>query len=85
MNLTTFLALLLPANAFWDQASESGLIEMDMHITHAPKKHLSSLGTHLLNLRMADSPPETHDYIEKNLYDYFNIQIYSQIYIGSAK
>jgi hypothetical protein len=85
MNLTTFLALLLPANAFFDIASESGLIEMDMHITQAPKKHLSELGMHLMNLRKAESPPETHDYIEKNLYDYFNIQIFSEIYIGSNK
>lgn len=73
MKFSTFLALVLPANAFWSSNDSDGLIEMDMQITHTPKKHLNDLGMHLMNLRMADAPPEEHDYIEKNLYDYFNI------------
>jgi hypothetical protein len=51
MKLGTLIALLLPANAFWSSDDSNGLIEMDMHITHRPKKHLSNLGQHLMNLR----------------------------------
>ena len=83
MKLGTLIALLLPANAFWSSDDSNGLIEMDMHITHRPKKHLSNLGQHLMNLRSSQSPPEDHEYIEKTLHDYFNIQIFSEVYIGS--
>jgi hypothetical protein len=38
---------------------------------------MNDLGMHLMNLRMEESPQESKDYIEKNLYDYFNIQIFS--------
>jgi len=40
---------------------------------------------HLMNLRAADEDQQAMEYIEKNLYDYFDIQIFSQIYIGSNK
>lgn len=51
MKLETFLALLLPANALWSSDNSDGIIEMNVKITHAPTKHMSNLGNHLMNLR----------------------------------
>ena len=54
-----------------------------MQITRASQKSLSALGAHLMNLRAAEGGDLS--YIEKNLEDFFDIQIYSTIYFGSDK
>ena len=79
MKLTTLILLLAPCSAQWNwgTASDSGLIELDMQISHKPKGYHNNLGAHLMNLRSAGQDPLTKQYIEKNLYDYFNIQIFS--------
>jgi len=46
---------------------------MDVQIKRSPKKQLNHLGQHLLNLRAADQDAQTQEYIEKNLFDYFDI------------
>ena len=61
---------------------ERGVIDMDINITERPHQHHSGLANHLMNLSAADG---TQDYIEKNLDNFFNIQIYANILIGSNK
>jgi len=68
--------------------TNDGLIEMDAQISHAPRtQHMGGLGMHLMNL--ASDPMGQafgqEEYIEKNLMDFFNIQIFSSIYVGSMK
>ena len=82
MNLTkvlTLLAFLTPSRAYMNK---DGVIEMDVHVSNKPsKKYASGLGTHLMSLDSAKHP----DYIEKDLLDFFDIQIYSKIFLGSNK
>ena len=75
----TLLAFLNPAKAF---TNSNGIIEMDVKVSNKPsKKYTPGLGSHLMSLDSAKHP----DYIEKELLDFFDIQIYSKIYLGSDK
>ena len=82
------------------QADSVGLIELDMHIKKQPREHLNNVGMHLLNLHAQSAPSslqsdvmpwtmeryqQEQDYIEKNLHDFFDIQLYSYIWLGSNK
>jgi len=58
-------------------------MELDINISHRPSEHTTGLGNHLTQLSTAAGAHPA--YIEKRLYDFFNIQIYSKIYIGSNK
>ena len=77
------LALFAPARAFipdFASQAKNGIIEMDMHVSsNPPKGYLPGLGHHLMNLN-ADK-----EYIEEDLDDFFDIQIFSHIFIGSNK
>ena len=82
----TLLALLSSTKAVFNgsEANEDGMIEMDMSITQRPKQHLSGYAHEMMVLdSQAATTDEEKDYINKQLYDYNNIQIYSKIYIGS--
>jgi len=80
--LITIAALIAPAFTFGFQANDQGIIELDVQVTQRPKKHLTGVAHHLMQLNAATHQDE---YIDKQLYDYNNIQIYSTIYIGSEK
>jgi hypothetical protein len=53
---------------------------MDMAITARETQHAGGVVNHLMQLSTA-----AVGYIEKKLYDFYNIQIYSNIYFGSNK
>ena len=86
LKVLTLLALFSSTNAFWKGWSQdNGMIEMDMHITERPKQHLSGLAHHLQVLDSANASETEKDYIDKQLYDFNNIQIFSKIYVGSER
>jgi hypothetical protein len=58
------------------------VIDMDVHITERPHEHHSGLASHLMNMSAMDG---SGDYIEKNLDNFFNIQIYANVLFGSNK
>ena len=58
------------------------VIDMDVNISERPHEHHSGLASHLLEMSATDG---SGDYIEKNLDNFFNIQIYANILIGSNK
>jgi hypothetical protein len=69
-----------------------GLIEMDLGVRHAPSEsnYLPESGYHLMELWLdeyhhygTEFDDEHHDYIEKNLYDFYDIQLYANIFVGS--
>ena len=47
------------------------------------KEYLNNIGMTLMNL--AEENGDDSASIEKNLYDFFDIQLYSKIYVGSNK
>ena len=75
------------------KAQDSGLIEMDLDIRQNRRAYKSDAHTMLMNLHEdeyhhfgSDEDGDTrHDYIEKNLYDFYDIQLYAVIYVGSNK
>ena len=75
------LGLISAAKAFL-AGGERGVIDMDVHVTERPHRHHSGLASHLMNLSQVDG---SKDYIEKNLDNFFNIQIYANILIGSNR
>ena len=73
-----------------------GLIELDIDIKESRRGYLSDAAQHLMELsdRSLDDEfhhlgddefDDRHDYIEKNLYDFYDIQLYAVVYIGSNK
>jgi hypothetical protein len=56
---------------------------MDARITERPKEYLSGVASHLMQLY--EDKGVSSEYIDKQLLDYNNIQIYSKIYIGEPK
>ena len=58
---------------------------MDMHISQRPKEHLTGVAQHLQVLDSANASEAEKNYIDKQLYDFNNIQLYSKIYIGSQR
>ena len=73
-----------------------GLIELDVDVKESRRGYLSEYAQHLMELSDAslddeyhhagdDDNDERHDYIEKNLYDFYDIQLYAVVYIGSNK
>jgi predicted RNA-binding protein with PIN domain len=78
----TIAALIAPAFTFGWTANEEGIIELDAHISSRPTQHKVDNAHHLMNLYDAGNNDQS-DYIDKQLYDYNNIQIYSKIFIGS--
>lgn len=93
----TLLALLFgakyteKADAFglWSSGADDaadGLIELDMNISQQPKKHLNDAGMRLLNLAAVNgASPEELAYIEKDLYTFYDIQLYANVWVGSQK
>ena len=69
-----------------------GLVELDLQIKPqaAGNKYIPENGIHLMELWLDEYPHyglendnEHHDYIEKNLYDFYDIQLYANIFVGS--
>ena len=61
-----------------------GLIEMDIGISHKTKKHHNELAMNLMNLAYGGGAnEEERGYINKNLHTFFDIQLYSKIWVGS--
>ena len=73
------------AAAFWPAAEEdnTGIIELDAKIREHESEHLNMLGMQLMNLAADTGAPM--DYIEKQLKNLFNIQIFATVYFGSNK
>ena len=67
-----------------EQKKSNGIIEIDGSIHSRTAPHVGGLGSHLMNLATTDGSSDS-GYIDKNLYDFFNIQIYSPIFVGSNK
>ena len=71
---------------FWGNNEEdSGLIELDAHVTNRNPDYINGLGSHLMNLVEEDASDDQKDYIETKLKNLFNIQIFSRVYFGSNK
>lgn len=47
------------------------------------KEYLNNIGMTLINL--AEENGEDSEAIEKNLFDFFDIQLYAKIFVGSNK
>ena len=59
------------------------LLELDLQVKKVQKEYLNNIGMTLMNL--AEENGDDSASIEKNLYDFFDIQLYSKIYVGSNK
>ena len=72
--------LLLASSAQALPAAKNGIIEMDVEVSSRKSKgYTPGLGQELMNLNAGSS------YIEKDVLDFFDIQIYSKLYIGSDR
>ena len=61
-----------------------GMIDMEIGISHKKKTHHNELAMNLMNLASAGgADQEELGYINKNLYTFFDIQLYSNIWVGS--
>lgn len=81
MTKTILQLALMGAASAWLPHHQRGVIDMDIDIHEKSHSH-SGLANHLMNLSQIDGDKE---YIEQNLDNFFNIQIYSNIYVGSNR
>ena len=70
-----------------------GLVELDLNVKQGSTgNYLPENGLHLMELWLdeyhhygLENDDEHHDYIEKNLYDFYDIQLYANIFVGSNR
>lgn len=79
----TLAALVAPAFTFSFGADSNGVIELNAKISARPKGHLTGVANHLMQLNEVSGVSD--EYIDKQLHDFNNIQIFSSIYIGEPK